>query len=44
MDLIPVCRAHHDRIHAAWDATPHLRKLGRRAAALTLISAMRRTS
>lgn len=40
-DLIAVCRAHHDRIHAAWDATPHLRRLGRRAAALALISHMR---
>ena len=43
-DLIPVCRVHHDRIHAAWDATPHLRSLGRRAASLALISNMRSPS
>ena len=43
-DLIPVCRVHHDRIHAAWDATPHLRSLGRRAASLALISHMRSPS
>src|SRR6478609_1164226 len=23
-DLIALCRVHHDRIHAAWDATPHV--------------------
>ena len=40
-DLLPVCRVHHDRIHAAWDATPHLRRLGRRTATITLIAAMR---
>jgi len=40
-DLIAICHVHHDRIHAAWDATPHLRKLGRRAAALALINQMR---
>ena len=40
-DLIAVCRAHHDRIHAAWDATPHLRKLGRRAASIAVITTMR---
>ena len=40
-DLIPLCRPHHDRVHAAWDATPHLRRLGRRAGSLAIITAMR---
>lgn len=42
-DLIPLCRPHHDRIHAAWEATPHQRQLGRRTAALNLINQMRGT-
>lgn len=39
--LIPVCRRDHDRIHAAWEATPHVRRLGRRAASLAIIAEMR---
>jgi hypothetical protein len=42
-DIAPLCcKAHHDRIHAAWDATPHLRRLGRRPATVILVQAMRR--
>ena len=40
-DLLPVCPVHHGRIHAAWDATPHLRRLGRRAASILLTIRMR---
>jgi len=40
--LTPLCHAHHARIHIAWDATPHLRRLGRRAATIILVQAMRR--
>ena len=42
-DIICLCRMHHDRIHSAWDATPHLRRLGRRAATVIVVQAMRRT-
>ena len=41
-DITALCRSHHARIHAAWDATPHLRRLGRRAATVVLVQAMRR--
>jgi hypothetical protein len=40
-DLLPLCHVHHSRIHAAWDATPHLRRLGRRAASILLTIRMR---
>ena len=39
--LIPICRRDHDRIHAAWEATPHVRRLGRRTATLAIIDEMR---
>ena len=38
--MVPVCRRDHDRIHAAWEATPHMRRLGRRAASLAIIAEM----
>ena len=41
-DVVPLCHVHHDRIHAAWDATPHLRRLGRRSATVIVIAAMQR--
>jgi hypothetical protein len=40
--LIPVCRRHHDRIHEAWEATAHVRRLGRRTATLALIAEMQK--
>jgi len=41
-DIMPLGNVHHDRIHAAMDATPYLRRLGRRAATVILVQAMRR--
>ena len=43
-DLLPTCRPHHDRIHAAWDASPDLRRLGRRIATVTVVASMRRAA
>lgn len=40
-DMLAICRIHHDRLHAAWDANPHLRSLGRRTATIILVSGMR---
>ena len=40
--IIAVCGSHHDRIHAAWAATPHIRRLGRRTASLVIIAEMRK--
>ena len=40
-DLLAICRVHHDRLHAAWDATPHLRRLGRRTATIAVVRGMR---
>lgn len=40
--LVPVCQPDHDRIHAAWEATPHVRRLGRRTATLVIILEMRK--
>ncbi len=37
-ELVPVCRRHHDRIHEAWEATAHIRRLGRRNATLAIIA------
>jgi len=39
--IVPVCRRDHDRIHAAWEATPHVRRLGRRAATMAVKAEMR---
>ena len=39
--LLPLCRRDHDRIHAAWEATPHVRRLGRRTATLDVVAEMR---
>ena len=39
--LIPVCKRDHNRIHAAWEATAHVRRLGRRTATLAIIDEMR---
>lgn len=39
--IVPVCRRDHDRIHAAWEATPHVRRLGRRTATMAVIAEMR---
>jgi len=41
-DITALCHAHHARNHLAWDATPHLRRLGRRAATIAVVQAMRR--
>ena len=43
-DHLPMCRVHHNLFHAAWDANPHLRRLGRRAACLALVAQMRAAS
>ncbi len=43
-DVIPLCRTHHDRIHNAWDLSASLRKVGRRAASLSIIATMRNSS
>jgi len=41
-EIWPLCHQHHNRIHKAWDATPHLRRLGRRAATVIVVQAMQR--
>lgn len=41
-DLLPLCRADHTRLHELWDASPAWRRLGRAAASMGLIAALRR--
>lgn len=42
--LLPLCRRDHNRVHAAWETTPHVRRLGRRAATLAIVAGLRRRS
>lgn len=42
--LLPLCRSDHNRVHAAWEATPHVRRLGRRTATLVIVAELRRRS
>jgi 5-methylcytosine-specific restriction endonuclease McrA len=41
-DLIPMCRACHNRLHELWDTSPAWRKLGRTQATVGIIAALRR--
>ena len=41
-DLVPLCAAHHARLHELWDASPHWRALGRAAATYGIIALLRR--
>lgn len=43
-DLLAMCDVHHEALHAAWDANPHWRRLGRRAGSLGLVASLRRWS
>lgn len=41
-DLLPLCRADHSALHELWDASSAWRCMGRQAASLAIIAALRR--
>ena len=41
-DLVPLCAAHHTRLHQLWDRSPRWRALGRAASTHGIITALRR--
>jgi len=41
-DLLPLCRPDHAHLHEVWDASPAWRQLGRAAASVGIIAALRR--
>ncbi len=40
-DLTPLCQLHHRRLHDVYDASKQWRSIGRRAASVGIIAAMR---
>jgi len=41
-DLVPLCAAHHARLHQLWDGSPQWRALGRATATYGIIALLRR--
>ena len=41
-DLVPLCAAHHARLHELWDGSPQWRALGRATATYGIIALLRR--